>query len=284
MLARRTVLSALVAAAVVAPSGSARAQLQTQLEVRRGAIEGRVHMPNDSTPVVGATVGIVGGYEQMVTNTRGEFYFGNIRPGRYEMRVRRLGMEQLVKIVTVGPGEIVFVNWDMGLLPQMLTEVTVHGSKVRVPPSFQEPFRRAAQGYGDYFLAGDIQRQNPIDTRSLLQQLPGVRVNVRGVRFQRCGTEALDPTIGPTQASEDFGNQGALSNVSTDASNMVDMGIQVYVDGHRMTSLGTSVDDILNSITPSEIEIMEVYRGVARIPVEYLANACAVIAIWTKRG
>jgi hypothetical protein len=27
---------------------------------------------------------------------------------------------------------------------------------------------------------------------------------------------------------------------------------------------------------------MEVYTGIARIPGEYLEDACAVIAIWTK--
>jgi hypothetical protein len=280
---RRTVFAVLAATAALAvSSGSALAQL----EVRRGIIEGRVHMPNDTAaPVVGATVGIVGSYDQEITNVRGEFHFGNIRPGRYEIRVRRLGMEQLVKIVTVGPGELVLVNWDMGLLPQMLTEVTVHGEKVRVPPEFQEAFRRAAIGFGDYFLADDISRQNPIDTRSLLQQIPGVSVNVRGVRFQRCGTETLDPTLGgQAQQSQDVGAQGLYSTTSRDATDLQDRGIQVYVDGHRMTGLFTSVDDVLSSITPTEIEIMEVYRGVSRIPAEYLRDACAVIAIWTKRG
>jgi hypothetical protein len=281
MLSRRIALAMYAAfAASITPFARADAQL----EVASGSIEGRVHMPNDSAPVVGALVGIVGSMQQQVTNTRGEFYFGNMRPGRYEVRVRRLGMEQLVHIVTIGPGQLVVVNWDMGLLPQMLSEVKVHGERVRVPPEFQEPFRRAASGFGDYFLASDIAKENPMDTRSLLQQIPGVSVNVRGVHFQRCGSETLDATAGGTSASDNIGSQGSLGLTSRDATDLQDAGIQVYVDGHRMTNLYNSVDDVLNSITPSEIEIMEVYRGVARIPVEYLRDACAVIAIWTKRG
>src|SRR5690242_10078749 len=101
---------ALVMYAAFAASITPSARANAQLEVARGSIEGHVHMPNDSAPVVGALVGIVGSMQQEVTNTRGEFHFGNIRPGRYEMRVRRLGMEPLVHFVTVGPGQLVLVS------------------------------------------------------------------------------------------------------------------------------------------------------------------------------
>jgi len=41
--------------------------------------------------------------------------------------------------------------------------------------------------------------------------------------------------------------------------------------------------DALRSVKPQSIQIMEIYPGVATIPAEYLANACAVVLIWTKR-
>ena len=73
-------------------------------------------------------------------------------------------------------------------------------------------------------------------------------VNVRGVRFQRCGMETLAPSQGgQAQATEDFGSQGSISLTNLDESNIQDMGIQVYVDGHRMTGLFTSVDDVLKA-------------------------------------
>ena len=44
----------------------------------------------------------------------------------------------------------------------------------------------------------------------------------------------------------------------------------------------TSVAEALHLVTPRDIEAIEVYTGVARIPAEFLEDACAVIAIWTK--
>ena len=57
--------------------------------------------------------------------------------------------------------------------------------------------------------------------------------------------------------------------------------VQVYIDGTRVTQ-SSSVTDALRLVTPRDIEAMEVYTGVARIPAEFLNDACAVIAIWTK--
>jgi Carboxypeptidase regulatory-like domain/TonB-dependent Receptor Plug Domain len=280
MITRGALLTLLAFAAVAVPARSARGQL----EVRRGIIAGRVLSPTDSSPIVGAVVTIVGRYDQQVTDDRGEFRFNGIHPGRYEVRVRRLGMEQLVKFVTVGPGEAVMTDWQMHLLPQMLAEVRVHGQMVRVSPEFQEPYRRAAIGFGDFFLKSDIDRRNPVDTKTLLESLPGVRASNRGLKFERCGTEVLAPTpnVGGQGAAIGAADQQQETGLTSD---MIEQpGIQVYVDGHRMTNLNTTVDDVLASVEPSDIEIMEVYRGVSRIPGEYLRNACAVIAIWTKRG
>ena len=62
--------------------------------------------------------------------------------------------------------------------------------------------------------------------------------------------------------------------------------IQVYVNGVRVTGYGGGSGEdafhALRDIRPSSVEIIEVYRGVARIPGEYLADACAVILVWTR--
>jgi hypothetical protein len=279
MTARITLLIALTVASLVAAPRTAESQIETQ----RGIIAGRVRVPGDTPGVVGALETIVGRREQQTTDAHGEFRFNGIVPGRYEVRVRRLGMEQLIKFVTVGPGEATMHHWEMRLLPQMLAEVRVNGQSVRVPPAFQEPFRRAAWGFGDFVLRDDVERRNPVTTKHMLEMLPGVHVNDRGLSFERCGSEVVAPAgTGGNITSEAVSNAGLSTGLSSDQ--ISSLGVQVYVDGHRMTNLAMTVDDVLSSVHPKDIEIMEVYRGVARIPAEFLYNACAVIAIWTKRG
>ena len=84
--------------------------------------------------------------------------------------------------------------------------------------------------------------------------------------------------------------------------------VQVYVDGVRVTEynqaltgaadpqslrmkttmrdlnldLSRDVSHELRDIVPSSLQLVEVYRGVARLPARYAADACAVVLIWTR--
>jgi hypothetical protein len=72
--------------------------------------------------------------------------------------------------------------------------------------------------------------------------------------------------------------KGPLSGASKDKT-----AVQVYIDGTRVTnSKDDTVAEALRLVTPRDIEVMEVYSGVARLPAEFLEDACAVIVIWTK--
>jgi len=42
--------------------------------------------------------------------------------------------------------------------------------------------------------------------------------------------------------------------------------------------------EILSRVNPSDIEMIEVFRGVSEIPGEFHWNGCAVIAIWTRQS
>jgi Carboxypeptidase regulatory-like domain/TonB-dependent Receptor Plug Domain len=244
------------AAMLLAISHPARAQV----EVRRATIAGRVHVAGDTMPIAAAEVIIIGRTDPRITDEHGAFRYDGIHPGRYEIRVRRLGYEQIVKFVTVGPGEISNNNWEMHLVPQYLAEVRVHGQMVRVPPYLHEPYRRVAMGFGDYILPDDIARHFAFHTAELLQEIPGAHVTGLGVEFARCD-----------DSQKPFG-VGTVSNK-----------IQVYVDGHRATHMMDAAE-AMEQVNPADIELIEVYRGVDVIPGEFLEDACAVIAIWTRRG
>ena len=53
------------------------------------------------------------------------------------------------------------------------------------------------------------------------------------------------------------------------------MGVEIY-------STISAVNYNSQLVSPADIELMEVYTGVARLPAEYINDACAVIAVWTK--
>ena len=148
---------------------------------------------------------------------------------------------------------------------QALSTITVEGKRVTYPARLDGAYQRMAKGWGSYFTREQIDSLNPQDLTSLLMRLPGVRTN-NGVEFVRCYHDAH---------------------------------VQVWVDGTRLTNYDrmVSIDvgkkrevhdntlgatEVLRRIPPTAIQMMEVYNGSARIPVEFLVDACAVIVIWTK--
>ena len=141
-----------------------------------------------------------------------------------------------------------------------LPTIMIAGRKVSVPSRFEAAYKRAASGRGMYFTREEIEATNPRDLESLLLRVPTVQVNDRGVTFAKC------------QGGLPSRDQGAQS-----------ARVQVFIDNRRASL--TSADDIrqvLNSISVSTVQLMEVYTGVSRIPAEFVNDACAVVVIWTK--
>src|SRR4051812_33391138 len=240
---------AVAASALILPWTAGGAQLETG----RAVITGTIRIEGDSTPLSDVEVYIAGSRERTTTDAHGSFHFAGIYPGRYEVRARRLGYEQLVKFVTVAAGETNANTWTMRPVPQQLAEVRVLGRLVQVPPYLRDAYRRAAVGFGDFILPEDIERRNAFHTVDLLDAIPGAHVAGMGVEFARCNDSQIA-----------FGPGGGRDK------------IQVYIDGNLATRMMT-VEQALESVNPKDVAIVEVYRGVARIPGEFIADACAVI-------
>jgi hypothetical protein len=235
----------------------ARMQSAAQAPRLSGILSGRVTQAGDTTiGVGGADVEIVGTGLRKYADGEGRFRFADIAPGTYEFRVRSLGYQATVLRLVVEEAHSPVRNIELRRLPNALTEVRIEGRMVKVPARFEEVYARAAKGEGTFFLRQDIDRLNPFDVQSLLNMVPTARINDRKISFARC--------------------EGALG-AQTEGK------VQVYIDGTRVTaSPSTSTLDAIRLVHPRQIEAMEVYTGVARIPAEFLNDACAVIATWTK--
>jgi len=230
-------------------------------DTAHGVISGKV-VGTNSTPVPAAVVTLDSSRVQVMTDSAGAFTLREVVTGRHTLTARRLGFAMASVLTTVTASESTAVVLRLEPAPQMLPEVEVRGLKVTDLPRFTAAVERASRNNGAAFTADGIAKENPVDTKSLLERLPGVHVSDRSIMFARCqdsGTlpSSFSPARGPAPR------------------------IQVYVDGKRLTYYDDA-NTILASINPRSIAVMEVYTGVARIPVEYLVDACAVIAIWTK--
>jgi len=222
-----------------------------------------LHVAGDTTPIAQVQVWLAGSPKSERSDATGTVRFASLAPGSYTVRARRLGYDAADTAVTLQPGQ--HIEWSWALRPRapMLSEVVVNGHVVPASPFFTEPLRRARLGFGRFVYADDIQRRGPMYTADILDAIPGVRIKDavvnefdepvhRRVYFERCFGEAAQH-------------------------------VQVWVNGTRLTAF-MPPEVALEQVSPSEIEIMEVYSGPSSIPADFLVDACAVIVIWTKRS
>ena len=118
---------------------------------------------------------------------------------------------------------------------------------------------------GTFISREQIERMNAFHTVEILRGIPGISVNIGNgdptdvdIRIPRCA--------------------GGNSRVT------------VWIDGWMlMPSRGGghpgrdyALAEMLSRITPTSIEMVEVYRGASQIPGVFHWDGCAVIAIWTR--
>lgn len=237
-----------------------------------GTIKGIVFSARDSGPVAGAEINLVELGKHALTNERGHFSFDSVADGVYKVEARRFGYEPAVARAEVTRGSSEQVIIRLLPAPRELEAVQVRSARNSLPARLQTAFDRVERNHGVKFTGEDIRERNPVDTKSLLERVPGVLINDRSVIFARCSN--TPSTLSPATHSGTGGR------------------VQVYIDGVRMTEdvpvnpsgATEDVDAVLRRVSPSSIELMEVYSDVARIPAEFLSDACAVIVIWTKRS
>ncbi|CAN5895651.1 hypothetical protein BH11GEM2_BH11GEM2_07610 [soil metagenome] len=232
---------------------------------------GRVLLAGDTVALPGTIVEVVGLSARTTSSQTGFYRFAQLPPGPQQLRVRRIGYESASIPVELKDGEAERRDISLVRLTATLTEVRIEGQVRKVPPRFQDVYRRMSTATGKFFTREDIDLLNPLDIQSLLDHVPTARVSRTGIKFARCneaGQLALSPSGGK---------------------------VQIWIDGNRMTGRlttprGTKDEDaiaaeqreVLKMVSPSQIQAIEVYSGNSRIPGEFLDDACAVIAIWTK--
>jgi len=263
----RAFAQALLAALLLATSAMS-SSLQSQ-EQRRGAeLTGRVFLSGDTIGLAGVSLGVVELGISTITSVNGFYRLTGLTPGNHVLRARKVGYQSLTLELALRDDRATQRDFRLEPLATVLTEVRIEGELRKVPPRFLEVYRRMATANGKFFTREDIQNLNPPDIQSLLMRVPTVRVNAQGVQFARC-------------------NEGGALLLSPEAGK-----VQIYIDGLRMTgrvrdkseenAIAAEQREVLRRVNPSQIQAIEIYSGVSRIPGQFLEDACAVIAIWTR--
>lgn len=223
-------------------------------------ITGTVRATSDSAVLAQVHVAIRGVRVSTLTNGSGTFVIEQVPTGQFVLEVRRLGFRAIDLPLSVGADTSIVIY--MTPLPQRLAEIEVGGKRILIRAHMRPIYERADRNHGTLITASDIERVFPQDTKSMLQGIAGIHVETRTIRFVRCSN--------PQGAASPF--RGSPPKV------------HVYVNGSRHSVTGSSTEAlaIIQSVHPNDIELMEVYGGVTRIPAEFLVDACAVVAIWTK--
>ena len=197
----------------------------------------------------------------------GYFVLPRLPAGPFRLRVTQLGC--LVTTTTIWWVEVgdlleVMVWLRPDAIP--LAPLEVVALTRRHLPVLAGFYRRMEEAVGGYFLdREEIEERHPSRITDLLADLPGVRL----------------------ETAQGFSGQNRVVTLSRSllGARGGRCPVQVFVDGILASRGGGAVplDDLAS---PSALEGVEIYRGLASVPAEFLTPEarCGVIVLWTKRG
>ncbi len=228
-------------------------RLQLSSPDSRARLMGRVVDPAAGAPVMGAQVRLVELNERTMTNAGGFFNLGDQPWGVFTLEVTGLGYAPLATEVRLG-GDLTQVV-ELHLTPDALVLEGITVNVAPQPSPLQIPGfdRRRALGFGNVFLRETLEQRPGARVADILQEVPGmvVRRGLYGAVWLEVRGRFCVPAV------------------------WVD--VVLWIRDHQAG---------LN-LSTTEIEVVEVYRGV-QIPPEFMtvgrgSSSCAVIAVWTRR-
>lgn len=213
-----------------------------------GSIAGNTVDAQTGIPIVGASVTIPTLSRSVISDDAGHFLHSTLDAGSYVVQVHAVGYIPSAKAFDVVTGQSVTHTFQLTTVPQVLTNVVVHGNSGSVGRRFEDFDRRRASHRGQFLTRSEIESRTAINLSDLLQTMRGIRTDCVGFT---CRVETSRSAHGCAPA--------------------------YFVDGRMSTTFGPT--------TPvNDIQGLEVYLGPSETPAEYLGpdSGCGVIGIWTR--
>jgi hypothetical protein len=235
------------------------------VRTRNGILAGRVTNLN-GIPIAKAEVIIVNTDLKAVTTDSGTYEFLAAPTGRVRVIARRIAFEPEEQRVTLDPGRMKQVDFELKGIPELLDSVMVReaGGNGRMGVFWA----RRLNGNGAFLTPDEIQRRRPQRSSDLLRTITGVKVTAG-----ESGFEHPQITMGRNPI---LSRVGAGSGPTSAAACRV----SYYIDGAYVPPGTFHLDDM----SPLMIEAIEVYRGPSETPsaLRQRDTACGVIVVYTR--
>jgi hypothetical protein len=198
------------------------------------------------------------------TDSGGNFILQVKSQGYYRLKANRIGYREVITpSFKTMPGLVTVLELVMSERVQLLAPLSIReryrpSAAELVDPLADFEYRRRTGG-GNYFTAKDIRERNAFKVTDMLRGMAGVRVaDVSGTATVTMA-RALSALSGGTCAPP------------------------VFLDGLRLMMEPMAT---INSLPIDHITGIEVYKGPATVPGEFMitGTTCGAIVVWTRRG
>ena len=254
--ARRMI--AAIAVAVLAPVGVNAQVLPSQLS-------GRVVTPS-RVAIAAVELTELSTGSSTTSDSLGKFRI-ILEPGAHVLRVRRIGYQSELFRVNLDRGQRQDVEIVLrpGAYELPTLEVTARQAKpieYAWTTRFDDFFHRRHVGLGHFLTRQDIEKANAFRTPNLLSTIGGIHLQFLN--------------LGPTGTAVSFARCSGLTG-----------SVAVWINGFKQRlptapSREQAVGEFQQQYPPSQIEMMEVYRGPAEMPAEFNDGDCGAIVLWTR--
>lgn len=252
------------------PGGS----LAGQVGARAAVMAGRVLDRETRQPLAHVVVEVPSQDRRVETDSTGAFRLDNLRPQIVGVRLRSIGYQSVERSLNLFAGRVTSVEYLLVRSAERLPEVVVAEESPHTWMMLLEGFEeRRKMGAGTFYTEEEIQRQQHRRVPDLLRDAPGIRL-IRG-RTNEFYAATARQVVTSMVANR---NRGPCF-------------LDIIVDGNIAWSAdayarGNNPPDLSSFVSLSELVGVEVYQGIAGMPVQYRRHAsqCGAILFWTKRG
>ena len=240
-------------------------------------LRGTVRDP-DARPIPGVVVRAP--EARTLTDSLGRFVLLGLSGDSVRLELLGIGYRPLTLTVSLPApvgGLDLIMQLDRTVLPEIrATARPAKPAKYLGTTKYDGFFQRQKLGLGTFITREQIERMNAFHTVEILRGIPGIHVNIGNG----------DPTDVDIRIPRCAGGSSRIT-VWIDGQMLRAGGGQVGFDPVSGSGLGHpgrdyQLAEMLSRITPTGIEMMEVYRGASQIPGVFHWDGCAAIAIWTR--
>lgn len=234
-------------------------------------LRGRIIDASNQQPVPDARVQVIGTSLGATTNAAGEYTIAAVPSGPQRITVRRLGFAPLQRPITIVGGQARTENFNLSTAATSLDALVVTGTAGEVSK------RTVGNAITKLDVAEITTKSSVLDVTEVLQaKSPGVQI------LPNSGTPGAAGDITIRGAASFIGNSPVfyIDGVRYSTASLGNFG----ASGAGLTSYSTQVTSALSSLSPNDIESIEVIKGPAASTLYGADAAGGVIQIITKKG